>query len=162
MSNLLPIHTRVTHFDGAPGTHGKGTIIGYNGVQPSRYFEERPKEAIELAGAVGMLDALVNSVYSGDRHPYVVRWDYRQEFFDRHPHLKEKHPHGYTDVYDPDCIKAIPEQIFKVGDKLKLVRHLDDDQRTMRRRHGVGYDCDDERSHQRNSLTHHRRASKRS
>jgi hypothetical protein len=106
---LLPINARVTHFDGGLGTHGKGTIIGYNGIQPNRYLAEKPKEAAELAVNAGLGDALVASMYDGVRCPYVVRWDYSQEFFDRHPHLKERHPNGYTDVYEIDSVQELKE-----------------------------------------------------
>jgi len=114
MNQLLPLNTRVTHFDGGPGTHGTGTIIDYNGVQPNTYFQEKPKEAIEMAAKAGLVGALITSAYDGVRCPYVVRWDYRQEFFDRFPHLKneERHKDGYVDVYEPDSIRVVEEPVI--------------------------------------------------
>lgn len=106
---LLPIGTRVTHFDGGEGTHGQGRIIGYNGIKPNAYLKENFKDAVNMAAAAGLLDAVVSSVYDGARCPYLVRWDYRQAFFDRHPHLKERFPKGYEDVYEPDSINELKE-----------------------------------------------------
>lgn len=76
---MLAIGTRVN------GPHGLGTIARYNGVRQDSYVAERVQEAATMAAAVGALDALVGGFYSGDRYPYVVRFDT-----------------GYEDVYS-DC-----------------------------------------------------------
>lgn len=94
--NLLPINTRVTHFDGGPDTHGKGTIIGYNGVQSNTYLKENFKEGVEMAAEAGLLGAVIASMYSSDRCPYVVKFDPR-----------EKYPEGYQDVYEASSINEL-------------------------------------------------------
>jgi len=53
---LLPLNTRVKHFDGGPNTHGMGTIVAYNGINPSTYLETNLKDAAELASKAGLLD----------------------------------------------------------------------------------------------------------
>jgi hypothetical protein len=68
---LLPIGQRVTHFGGEiPGTHGKGTIVGYNGVEPKNYGQSNPGKAAEMIGQVddpqakaALASGLVNSMY---------------------------------------------------------------------------------------------------
>lgn len=125
--NILPLFTRVTHFDGGPGSHGKGTIVAYNGVQPIPYFEERPVEAAEMANRAGLISVLAVSAYNAVRCPYVVQWDYRQDFFDQFPHLKEQYPDGYRDVYEPDSIREIVSCPFVKGDQLKMIRPKDPD-----------------------------------
>lgn len=89
---LLPIGTKVRHFDGGPDTHGIGTIIGYNGVEENpkafeylKLAESGPSEVQELAAAVAF-----TSMYSKDRYPYVVRFSPSKE-----------HPDGLKEVYGP-------------------------------------------------------------
>jgi trans-2-enoyl-CoA reductase len=111
VKNLLPIGQRVTHLDGGPGTHGKGTIVAYNGVKPDSYAAQKPVEAANMVAEAfsdsvlkrAMLDAIANSFYSGDRYPYVVHWDPRNDDSD----IGKKYPDGYKDVYGPDCVRAI-------------------------------------------------------
>lgn len=106
---LLPIGTRVTHWDGDPGTHGKGTIIGYNGVQPSRYLQTNFKDAVEMADKVGLLDGLVNSMYDGQRCPYIVQFDPRPDGGDElDAKVRAKYPRGYRDVYEVDSVRPYP------------------------------------------------------
>lgn len=89
---LLPIGTRVKHFDGSSITHGKGTIVEYNGQPRNDYAEKNLVEVAELAATAGCLNGLVNSFYDKDRYPYVVQWD-----------------GGYKDVYGPDSLTEIVE-----------------------------------------------------
>ena len=91
MNPLLPIGTRVNHFDGGPHTHGPGTIVEYNCVLDNAYVKENLPEAAELAAKVGMLSGLVETFYSSDRCPYIVQWD-----------------NGYKDVYEPQSLTVIP------------------------------------------------------
>jgi hypothetical protein len=108
---LLPIGQRVTHFDGGPGTHGKGTIVAYNGVKADDYAKTHLKDAAGMVGAVEsplreqLLGAMVDSFYDGKRCPYVVQWDPRNDDSD----IGKKYPSGYKDVYEPDSINAITE-----------------------------------------------------
>lgn len=100
---LLPIGQRVTHFEGGQGTHGKGTIVAYNGVQPDNYAAKNPAKAAEIVAGCSsdpklketMAGALVNSFYNSDRYPYVVQWDSRTDDSD----IARKYPNGYKDVY---------------------------------------------------------------
>lgn len=100
---LLPIGQRVTHFDGGKDTHGKGTIVAYNGIEPNNYLNEKPKDAIELAGQAGLLSGLIGSFYDKTRCPYVVHWD-----------PSERYPNGYKDVYEPESINAIEKEAVVV------------------------------------------------
>jgi hypothetical protein len=111
---LLPIGQRVTHFDGGPGTHGKGTIVEYNGIKPDTYAQQNPVQAAQMIVAAAGADstlrsqlagALVDSFYDGTRCPYVVQWDPRNDDSD----IGKKYPKGYKDVYEPDSIRAIKE-----------------------------------------------------
>jgi hypothetical protein len=92
---LLPLKTRVSHFDGGPSNHGFGTIIDYNGIRPNTYAKENLKEAAEMAGEVGLLGGLINGMYDGVRCPYVVQWD-----------------NGYTDVYEPSSVQELTAEIY--------------------------------------------------
>lgn len=109
---LLPINQRVTHFDGGPNTHGKGTIVAYNGVKADSYGQSNLRSAAEIIGQAddsvkaALFDGLVNSFYDGTRCPYVVQWDPRPEGTDWH----KKYPNGYKDVYEPDSIRPINEE----------------------------------------------------
>jgi len=95
---LLPLQTRVAHFDGGPSTHGMGTIVAYNQTNPlSLYTKEHLAEAAEIAAKGGMMESLVNSAYDGTRCPYVVHWD-----------PCAKYPKGYKDVYERDSLTVIP------------------------------------------------------
>lgn len=88
---MLKIGTRVSHFDGGPNTHGLGTIVGYNGVSPNKYAEDKPEEALELAIPFGLVGTLIESMfYSGERCPYVVQWD-----------------NGYKDVYEKESVQEV-------------------------------------------------------
>lgn len=84
---LLPIGTRVIH-DG----HGPGTIVALNSVQPSGYVASNlGKAPVNEAVALGLGQAVMASMYSNDRFPYVVHFDPSDRF-----------PDGYKDVYDVD------------------------------------------------------------
>jgi hypothetical protein len=114
---LLPIGQRVTHFDGGPSTHGKGTIVAYNNIKPNEYAEANPAEAARAVDSIkdpqlkgAMLGAVVNSFYHGGRCPYVVQWDPRNDDSD----IGKKYPNGYKDVYEPDSVRAIPGEIVTV------------------------------------------------
>lgn len=104
---LLPIGQRVTHFDGGPSTHGKGTIIAYNGVKPDSYAAKHPVEAANMVANCfsdtaiknAMLGALTHSFYDNVRCPYVVQWDPRNDDSD----IGKKYPKGYKDVYGDEC-----------------------------------------------------------
>lgn len=104
---LLPIGQRVTHFDGGPSTHGKGTIIGYNGVMPNSYAAKNPAKAASLVAESfsdpglknAMLTALTHSFYDGGRYPYIVQWDPRNDDSE----IGRKYPEGYRDVYGDEC-----------------------------------------------------------
>lgn len=107
---LLPIGTRVTHYDGGPNTHGEGTIIAYNGVEPSSYLKSNFNDAVEIAGATGLLSGIIGMGYSKDIFPYVVRWDVRTS----DTKWATEYPKGYKDVYGPESIRlsTIPSNIF--------------------------------------------------
>lgn len=117
--DLLPIGTRVTHFDGDPRyTHGKGTIVAYNGIEPNRYLQTNFKDAVEMAGEVGMLDALVSSAYDKYRCPYVVR-------FDINPRKADKYPRGYKDVYEHDSVHPLtPEENIFPSDDIQFMMRV--------------------------------------
>lgn len=102
-AGLLAIGSRVTHFDGSPSTWGKGTIIAYNGRKPMAYLKTNFKDAVEMAGGAGLLDGLINSMYDGQRCPYVVRWDVRVGNSDHDNEMRIKYPRGYVDVYGDEC-----------------------------------------------------------
>jgi hypothetical protein len=102
---LLPIGQRVTHFDGGPNTHGKGTIVAYNSVKSNEYVEANPVQALQAVNTIedpllktALLDTAVNSFYHGGRCPYVVQWDPRHVDSE----IAKKYPSGYKDVYEPD------------------------------------------------------------
>ena len=107
---LLPIGQRVTHFDGGPNTHGKGTIIGYNNVSVNNYVKENPRGAAEAIGKIEdpalrsqMMGAAVSGFYDGGRYPYLVHWDPRTDDSE----IAKKYPQGYKDVYGDEC-RPIP------------------------------------------------------
>jgi hypothetical protein len=100
---LLPIGSRVTHFSGDDSTHGKGTIIGYNGTQPNQYLKTNFMDAVKLAAEARLVDGLVNSMYDGARYPYIVRWDICQGDSPRDIEMRSKYPRGYKDVYGDEC-----------------------------------------------------------
>jgi hypothetical protein len=115
---LLQIGQRVTHFDGNPkSTHGKGTIVAYNGIEPDNYAQTNPKDAADAVGSIQdpalkaqMMGAVVNSFYDGKRCPYVVHWDPRNDDSE----IGKKYPNGYRDVYEPDSVRAIPGEFRDV------------------------------------------------
>jgi hypothetical protein len=115
-SNLLPIGTRITHFDGNPEfTHGKGTIIAYNGISPNNYMQTNFKEAVEIAAKAGLIDGLVNGMYDGARCPYVVRFDINSK-------KVGKYPKGYKDVYERECIQPLmPEENIFPSDNITIM-----------------------------------------
>jgi hypothetical protein len=103
---LLPIGQRVTHFSGGEGTHGKGTIVGYNGVEPKNYGQSNPGKAAEMIGQVddpqakaALASGLVNSMYDKARYPYIVQWDPRTDDSE----IARKYSNGYRDVYGDEC-----------------------------------------------------------
>ena len=83
MKTLHEIGTTVYHFGGGSGTHGKGTIIGYNTNKPIAGMSVNFNEKVEAAAKAGLLGALVSSFYSFENCPYIVKFD-----------------SGYTDVYE--------------------------------------------------------------
>lgn len=101
---LLPVGQRVTHFDGGPHTHGKGTIVAYNTQEPIAYVEEKLDVAAELVAdlkektGVDLMPTLITGFYSFERCPYVVHWD-----------PSEKYPEGYKDVYEHESVQPIHE-----------------------------------------------------
>ena len=103
--NRLPIGQRVTHFDGGPGTHGKGTIVAYNGVKADSYGLANLKNAAELIDTAdasaksALFNGLVSSLYDGTRCPYVVQWDPQPEGTE----MRKKYPDGYRDVYGDEA-----------------------------------------------------------
>ena len=117
----MPIGTRVTHFDGDPRyTHGKGTIVAYNGIEPNRYLQTNFKDAVEIAGETGLLDAVFSSMYDKNRCPYVVR-------FDIHPDKLDMYPRGYKDVYEHTSVKPLSpsKNIFPSDDIAIMMRVWD-------------------------------------
>lgn len=102
---LLPIGQRVTHFDGGPNTHGKGTIVAYNNIKPAtqdlasfaKLLEEHDASSSEVKNIIAQ--GAVVSVYDGVRCPYVVHFDSSERF-----------PEGYKDVYERESINAITEK----------------------------------------------------
>ncbi len=117
-SQLLPIGTRVTQFDGNPEhTHGKGTIVAYNGVEPNSYLQSNFKDAVEIAAGAGLLDAVLSSMYDKNRCPYVVH-------FDLHPGKLDRYPKGYKDVYEHDSVRPLSpeENIFPSDDVSIMMR----------------------------------------
>ena len=93
---LLPLKTRVKHFDGSYHTHGCGTIIGYNGITSNTYLEEKGVEANELAANDNV------------RYPYVVRWDKNPSFFEKYPNQLEHFPNmQYEDVYEESSLTVV-------------------------------------------------------
>lgn len=106
MPELLKIGQRVTHFSGGPDTHGKGTIVAYNGTEPNNYTQSNPKAAADAIGSIqdpslkaAMMGAAVNSFYDKTRCPYIVRWDPRNDASE----IGLKYPEGYKDVYGDEC-----------------------------------------------------------
>lgn len=98
MNNVerLPIGQRVTHFDGGPSTHGKGTIVDYNGK--TKLSDEQAQKMVE-SGHPLMVNVVASKLYSGDRCPYVVHWD-----------PSPRYPDGYKDVYESDSVRPIIEE----------------------------------------------------
>lgn len=66
----MKVGDRITHFG-----HGPGVIIALNQTGRNKYFEEKPMDAVRLARAAGLIDGLVNSLYSADRYPFIVKFD---------------------------------------------------------------------------------------
>lgn len=95
-AELLPIGTRVTHWHGGADTHGKGTIVAYNFVEPSEYLKTNFKDAVEIASKGQVVDGLIRSFYDKDRYPYLVHFD-----------PSAAYPKGYRDVYGPDSIQPL-------------------------------------------------------
>lgn len=88
---LYPVGTHVFMSHG----HGYGRIVGYNGQkrvdidQQLRWLSDSNVPA--GFPAVCLMGGLAAGMYSGDRYPYVVKWD-----------PSEKWPDGYQDVYGPE------------------------------------------------------------
>jgi hypothetical protein len=105
-ASLLPIGQRVTHFNGGPDTHGKGTIVGYNGVKANAYAQTNLKDTSELVAGVEspvreiLVGGIANGFYDGKRYPYIVQFDPREEY-----------PNGYKDVYGPNAIRPIEDDV---------------------------------------------------
>lgn len=64
----IRIGTRVRH-----NGHGDGTVIGFN-TQNGITYDHVDQLIPEIVQA-GLGQALVNSFYSADRYPYVIRYD---------------------------------------------------------------------------------------
>jgi hypothetical protein len=107
---LLPIGTRVTHWDGGPNTWGKGTIIAYNQVEPSSYLKTNFVDAINMANEAGMLGGILGMMYDRTRCPYVVQWDIRVGDTELDEEKRKKYPRGYRDVYEHDSVRAYPNE----------------------------------------------------
>lgn len=84
---LLPIGTRVVHFDGEPSSHGVGTITSYNTNEESSYSME--KTMLILKDVPALSSMLAATLYSNTQFPYTVMWD-----------------HGYQDVYEPESLNV--------------------------------------------------------
>lgn len=107
-AKLIPLGTRVSHWDG--NGHGFGTIVAYNGIPENSYLRENFGEAVNLVAKAGvnLLGGLINSMYDGNRYPYVVQFDPRPFKADDPEHcrnIRTKYPRGYRDVYTggEDC-----------------------------------------------------------
>jgi len=61
--------------------HGEGKIVGFNGVEKSKYLESHP-EAVKFACELGLIEGVINSFYSKETYPYIVKFN-----------------SGYQDVY---------------------------------------------------------------
>lgn len=85
-TKLLPIGTKVNH-----SGHGVGVIVAYNGRKKNEYVESMLGSS-ELMGAVnhGLGMAIIESFCSGDRFPYIVKFD-----------------SGYQDVYAVDDVTEV-------------------------------------------------------
>lgn len=121
---LLPIGTRVTHWNGARGTHGKGTIIAYNGIKPNNYLNTNFKDAVELAGKAGLLNALLSSSYDGVRWPYIVQFDPRETYegeSELSAQLRTKYPRGYKDVYGDEMKPLEPDENIFPNDCIQVM-----------------------------------------
>lgn len=131
ITTLLPIGTRVTHWDGKRGsTHGKGTIIAYNGVSPSSYIRENFTEAVNMAAKAGLLNGLAGAMYDGQRYPYVVQFDPREAYegeSERSIEMRLNYPRGYKDVYGVEDTNAIEpyESIFTRAGAMIMMRKWD-------------------------------------
>lgn len=125
---LLPLGARVTHWDGKRGsTHGKGTIIAYNGVSPSSYLRDNFTEAVNMAAGAGLLGGLVTAMYDGQRYPYIVQFDPREAYegeSDMSKELRLKYPRGYKDCYGVEDTFAIEplENIFPTPQTMIMMR----------------------------------------
>lgn len=86
MNTLLSIGTKVNH-----SGHGNGVIVAYNGFVKNEYVERNLGSA-EVSAAIkaGLAFAVIGSFYSGDRFPYVIKFN-----------------SGYQDVYATDDISEI-------------------------------------------------------
>lgn len=129
---LLPIGARVTHWNGGRGTHGKGTILAYNGVSPSSYIRENFTEAVNMAAGAGLLGGLVSAMYDGQRYPYVVQFDPREAYegeSDQSKELRLKYPRGYKDFYGVEDTFAIEpnENIFPTPEAVAMIRLWDEE-----------------------------------
>lgn len=80
---------RVRHFG-----HGLGAVVAMNSTQKNLYFQEKPLDAIKMANNAGLLKGLVDSLYDGDKYPYVVKYD-----------------SGYQDVYSESDLEEAPRAI---------------------------------------------------
>jgi hypothetical protein len=99
---LLPIGTRVKHFNGDPRySHGHGSIVAYNQVKRNDYIQNHFKDAAEMSVKAGLSGAFIDSLYSNERCPYVVQWDVNP--------YKPEYPIGYKDVYEPDSISVVTD-----------------------------------------------------
>lgn len=95
---MLPIGTVVYH-DG----HGRGVVVSYNGRKPLPEIPQlRPsgegdaEEVAELNRLALAISLTPESIYSGDRYPYRVRFDC-----------------GYEDVYGEESLSTSEAGCFR-------------------------------------------------
>jgi hypothetical protein len=65
-------------------------VIALNNMRQNKYFTDKPLEVALFANDAGVLGAVVETVYSADRYPYVVKFDT-----------------GYQDVYADSELEAV-------------------------------------------------------
>ena len=82
MNKLLPIGTKVNHTG-----HGAGVVFSYNGKQKNEHIEQN-YGTMEVQSV--LIQAIVDSFYSGDKYPYIIQFD-----------------SGYKDVYTHDDVTEV-------------------------------------------------------
>ncbi len=97
MSDLLEIGTRVFHTG-----HKFGTIVAYNGKKVNPYITSKRgtktlRSLLDEAPNI-VIPAMIDSFYSSDRFPYIVKYD-----------PSKIYPDGYQDVYCDNDFKVIED-----------------------------------------------------